>query len=160
MVTPKAPPVPLPANLWGDRWRFAALPAGDLVDAFRNRMIPILHIPDSHLPLSLGLASTLLIPGMVIDGGKQSMQLARWLQTAKPVSLNFMVGAPDGLILEAGERDRWILTTFEDAEVRSAGQTYEQRKQASKGLHFLLVQPDDSGMTYTGFWLLKSPEVG
>ncbi|NEQ67039.1 MAG: DUF1092 family protein, partial [Symploca sp. SIO2D2] len=24
------------------------------------------------------------------------------------------------------------------------------------GLHFLLVQPDDSGMTYTGFWLLQN----
>jgi hypothetical protein len=23
-------------------------------------------------------------------------------------------------------------------------------------LHFLLVQPDDSGMTYTGFWLLMA----
>jgi hypothetical protein len=23
-------------------------------------------------------------------------------------------------------------------------------------LHFLLVQPDTSGMTYTGFWLLKN----
>jgi hypothetical protein len=52
-------------------------------------------------------------------------------------------------------RDRWILNTFDDPDMRSAAQQYEQRKQASQGLHFLLVQPDDSGMTYTGFWLLR-----
>ncbi|HEY9750428.1 MAG TPA: Tab2 family RNA-binding protein, partial [Allocoleopsis sp.] len=51
--------------------------------------------------------------------------------------------------------DRWVLATFEDAEVRAAAQAYEQRKQAAQGLHFLLVQPDDSGMTYSGFWLLQ-----
>jgi hypothetical protein len=51
--------------------------------------------------------------------------------------------------------DRWILVTFEDAEVAQAAQVYEQRKQQSQGLHFLLVQPDDSGITYTGFWLLQ-----
>ncbi len=82
------------------------------------------------------------------------MRLARWLQTSRPVALNYVAGAPDGLILEAGLVDRWIVATFEDQEVASAAQLYEQRKQQSHGLHFLLVQPDDSGMTYSGFWLL------
>lgn len=151
----KLPPVPLPEKLWGDRWRFAALPAVDLMDAFSNRMIPILELPDALLPLKLGLASTVPIPGVVIDGGRQAMRLATWLQQSQPVSLGYIPGAPDGLILEAGLADRWILTTFEDAEVAAAGQAYEQRKQQSQGLHFLLVQPDDSGATYSGFWLLK-----
>jgi hypothetical protein len=150
------PPVPLPETLWGDRWRFAALSAADLADAFSDRPIPILDMPESLLPLHLGLASTTLIPGVVIDGGRQAMRLATWLQKAKPVSLSYISGAPDGLILAAGLVDRWILTTFEDAEVATAGQSFEQRKQLSLGLHFLLVQPDDSGMTYTGFWLLKT----
>lgn len=151
----KRPPVPLSEKLWGDRWRFAALPAADLVDAFRDRMIPILDMPVSLLPLNVGLASTMLIPGVVIDGGRQAMRLALWLQQAQPVSLSYIPGAPDGLVLEAGLVDRWILTTFEDAEVATAGKEFERRKQLSQGLHFLLVQPDDSGMTYSGFWLLK-----
>ncbi|MDE5086380.1 MAG: Tab2/Atab2 family RNA-binding protein, partial [Trichodesmium sp. St16_bin2-tuft] len=50
----------------------------------------------------------------------------------------------------------WVVATFSDQEVSGAGQVYEQRKQQSQGLHFLLVQPDDSGMTYSGFWLLES----
>jgi RNA-binding protein Tab2/Atab2 len=149
------PPVPLPENLWGDSWRFAALPAGDIEDAFKGRPIPILEMPELLLPLSLGLSSTVPVPGVIIDGGRQSMRLARWLQDAKPCALNYMAGAPDGLILEAGLVDRWVVATFEDDEVKEAAKIYEQRKQLSKGLHFLLVQPDDTGMTYTGFWLLN-----
>lgn len=152
----KPPPLPLPENLWGDRWRFAALPAGNIKEAFAERPIPMLQMPEFLLPINLGLASTVPVPGVVIDGGRQSMRLARWLQEARPVALNYIAGAPDGLVLEAGLVDRWIVATFEDKEVATAAQTYEQRKQLSQGLHFLLVQPDDSGMTYTGFWLLKA----
>jgi len=149
----KPPPVPLPENLWGDRWRFATLPAGNIVEAFRDRPIPILQMPESLFPLNLGLASTVPVPGVVIDGGRQSMTLARWLQGAQPVALNYIPGAPDGLILEAGLVDRWVVATFEDQEVAAAAKKYQQQSQ---GLHFLLVQPDDSGMTYTGFWLLQN----
>jgi hypothetical protein len=154
----KPPPLPLPENLWGEQWRFATLSAGSIEEAFAERPIPILQMPELLLPINLGLASTLPVPGVVIDGGRQSMQLARWLQDSEPVALNYMAGAPDGLVLEAGLADRWIVATFEDQEVTAAAQTYEQRKQATKGLHFLLVQPDDSGMTYSGFWLLRNED--
>lgn len=150
------PPQPIPDSLRGDLWRFAALPAGDVVDAFCDRLIPFLNLPDPLQPLNLGLASALPVPGVVIEGGRRSRQLAQWLQDAHPVSLNYIAGAPDGLILEAGDVDRWIINTFDDPEVRTAAQQYEQRKHASGGLHFLLVQPDDSGMTYTGVWLLRA----
>ncbi len=151
----KPPPVPIPEQLWGEKWRFATLPAGELIDAFIDRPIPILEMPELLFPVNLGLASTTPIPGIVIDGGRQSRRLALWLQDAKPVSIHYIPGTPDGLILEAGLIDRWVLVTFEDTEVASAGQVFEQRKQQSSGLHFLLVQPDDSGITYTGFWLLQ-----
>jgi hypothetical protein len=149
------PPLPLPENLWGEQWRFASLPAGDLIEAFTGRMIPILEIPDAYQPIRLGIASTTPIPGVVIDGGRQSMKLARWLQEVCPVEIRAMSGQPDGLILEAGLVDRWIVATFEDPEVAISAQEFEKRKHNSQGLHFLLVQPDDSGMTYSGFWLLN-----
>jgi RNA-binding protein Tab2/Atab2 len=151
----KPPPTPLPENLWGEQWRFATLPAGNIEEAFAGRPIPFLQMPKFLLPLHLGLASTLPVPGVVIDGGRQSLSIARWLQNVNPVALNYIAGAPDGLILEAGLADRWVVATFEDQEVAAAAKTYEQRKLASLGLHFLLVQPDNSGMTYTGFWLLQ-----
>lgn len=149
-----SPPLPLPENLWGDRWRFATLPAGNIGDII-DRPIPILAAPEFLLPLNLGLSSTLSIPGVVIDGGRQSMKLARWLEATRPYLLKYIPGDPDGLILEAGLVDRWVVATFTDKEVSGAAQVYEQRKQQSQGLHFLLVQPDDSGMTYSGFWLLQ-----
>ncbi len=158
----KLPPQPLPENLWGEGWRFASFPAGELVDYFCDRQIPIINIPEELLPLKLGIASSESVPGMVIYGGRKSLYLSRWLEEMQPVSLNYIpteIGASGGLILEAGLADRWIIATFEDREVAQAAQNYEQRKQASKGLHFLLVQPDDSGITYSGFWLLQAEEI-
>jgi hypothetical protein len=151
----KPPPIPLPDNLWGEKWQFATLPAGDIEAAFAERPIPILKMPAAFLPINLGLASTVAVPGVIIYGGRQSMRLARWLQDADPVSLNYIMGDPAGLILEAGLIDRWVVATFEDQDVKVAAQMYQNRQQQSSGLHFLLVQPDDSGMTYSGFWLLQ-----
>ena len=148
------PPNPMPEALLGEKWGFTAIAAADLQQFFTHAPIPIQSIPEALKPLQLGLPSTIPIPGVVIDGGRRSMPLALWLQDTSPVSLNYIPGAPDGLILEASLVDRWIVATFEDAAVSAAAQTFEQRKQQSKGLHFLLVRPDDSGITHTGIWLL------
>jgi RNA-binding protein Tab2/Atab2 len=151
----QSPPVPLPENLWGEQWRFGAIAAQDLVPVFSNRIIPVRDMPESLLPMSLNIPSTLSIPGVIIDGGKQAMILARWLERSRPYALHSSPGEPDGLILEAGLDERWVLTTYDDADVKVAAQAFRERQQAAKGLHFLLVQPDDSGMTYSGFWLLQ-----
>lgn len=154
----KPPPVPLPEQLLGERWRFATLLASDIEEGLAELPIPILEMPEFLLPLNLGIASTAAIPGVIIYGGRQSMRLARWLEESQPFALNYIAGTPDGLILEAGLIDRWVVATFEDKEVAAAGKMYEQRKQQTKGLHFLLVQPDDTGMTYSGFWLLRGED--
>jgi hypothetical protein len=148
------PPVPVPEAIWGDRWRFAALAAGDLDLLYGDRPIPICSTPDRLLPINLGLAATQPVPGVIIDGGRQSMRLARWIQSVRPALLSYVPGAPDGLILEAGLSDRWILSTVQDADVAAAARLFQQRQRAANGLHFLLVQPDDTGITYSGFWLL------
>lgn len=149
------PPLPLAEDLWGERWGFVTLAAGDFERTFPHEPIPIAQVPLDWLPSTLGLASTTPLPGVVIDGGRQAMALAQWVQSVAPAALRYMVGEPDGLILDAGLCDRWVMTTFSDATVAQAGQQFEQRKVASQGLHFLLVRPDDSGMTYTGLWLLR-----
>ncbi|MFB2923651.1 MULTISPECIES: Tab2/Atab2 family RNA-binding protein [Aerosakkonema] len=154
----KPPPIPLPERFWGERWRFATLNAGDIQERFSDRLVPIVEMPEFLLPINLGIASTVAVPGVVIDGGRRAMQIARWIQESKPVSLNYIPGAPNGLVLEAGLNDRWIVATFEDEEVSAAAQMYEARLLLSRGLHFLLMQPDDSGMTYSGFWLLQGED--
>ncbi|MGF1488386.1 MAG: Tab2/Atab2 family RNA-binding protein [Prochloraceae cyanobacterium] len=154
----KLPPQGLPENLWGDEWRFGTILAGDIIDFATDRPIPILDLPGSLDPMELGLASSVAIPGVVIYGGRRSMQLARWLAEEKPFFLNYIpteAGKSGGLILETGLSDRWVFATFEDEQFANAAQTYEDRKNNSQGLHFLIVQPDDSEVTHTGMWLLK-----
>jgi len=154
MASDRLPPRPLPEHLWGEEWQFATLQAGDLLEEFAELPIPIKSIPEFFQPLDLGLASNTPISGIIIYGGRQSMRLARWLQEQEPVALKYVSGELAGLVLEAGLANRWIVATFTDAEVMAAAQTYAQRQQLSQGWHFLLIQPDDSGVTYSGFWLL------
>ncbi len=149
------PPQPLPERLQGDRWRFAALPAGEIEAAFQNRPIPVIEMPEMRSPLRLGIKSTTPIPGVIIEGGRASMQLARWILSIRPFALHYIPGSPDGVILQAGLAERWVLATFEDEEIAIAARRFQRRQLKAQGLHFLLVQPDDSGMTYSGIWLLQ-----
>ncbi len=148
-------PVPIADYLMGEGWQFATVSTDEL-QRLAYEPIPIQSVPSKLMPIHLGLPSTIPIPGVVIDGGRQSMRLAQWLQSARPVMLQYIAGVPDGLLLEAGLVDRWIMATFEDEAVAAAARTFTERKIAAKGLHFLLVRPDDSGLTYTGLWLLQS----
>ncbi len=158
----KAPPQALPENLWGDQWQIATIAAGQIIDLFCDRPIPIKNIPEKLYPLNLNLASDIFIPGIIVYGGRQSMQLARWIEQQIPAFVNYIpteVGKSGGFILETGLRDRWVFNTFELAQAAIVAKNYEEKKQASGGLHFLLIQPDDSGMTTTAFWLLKESRI-
>ena len=148
-------PVPIADHLMGEGWQFAAISTDEL-QRLSYEPIPIQSVPAELMPIRLGLPSTLPIPGVVIDGGRQSIVLAQWLQSVNPVMLQYIGGIPDGLLLEAGLVERWIMATFEDEAVAIAARTFTERKIAANGLHFLLVRPDDSGLTYTGLWLLQS----
>jgi hypothetical protein len=154
----KAPPQALPENLWGDEWQIANIAAGQIIDLFSDRPIPISSIPQDFQPINLNLPSDIFIPGIVVYGGRKSMQLARWIEQQIPAFINYIpteVGKSGGFILETGLVDRWVFNTFESEQAEGIARKYEQNKQASKGLHFLLIQPDDSGMTTTAFWLLQ-----
>lgn len=152
-------PKPVPEDLWGEQWRFGSLSAQDFQTSLLHEPIPIQSVLEEWLPLPMGIASNMPIPGVIVDAGRRSMALAEWLQAQKPATLTYMAGPPDGVILEAGLVDRWVLVTFEDEQVRSAARTFVARQQKAQGLHFLLVRPDDSGMTFTGLWLLRSRPI-
>ena len=148
-------PVPIAESLWGEQWRFGSLSTQDFQSSLIHEPIPIQSIPQDWLPLRAGLASDSAIPGMIIDAGRQAMALSQWLQEQQPAALVYIPGAPDGVILEAGLVERWVLATFEDEQVKIAARNFSERQKQAKGLHFLLVRPDDSGMTFTGLWLLR-----
>ncbi len=149
------PPLPLPERLWGERWGFTALTAAEFERTLPHEPIPIRGLPEDWLPSRWGLASSALLPGVVIDGGNRALALCRWIEAAEPAWLRYQSGDLGGLLLEAGLSDRWVVATFSDPQVGMEGQRFEQRKRLTQGLHFLLVRPDDSGMTYTGLWLLR-----
>ncbi|MEB3248035.1 MAG: Tab2/Atab2 family RNA-binding protein [Merismopediaceae bacterium] len=152
------PPQPLPESLWGEQWRFAALPASDLMTVFQDYPIPYLDFPEDLWPVNRGIASDRLIPGVIIYAGRQARYLGQWLASIGPVSLHYQaldLNEAGGLVLEAGLSDRWIMATFNDGEMATNAQTFMNRQMEAQGLHFLLVQPDDSGMTTTGVWLLQ-----
>lgn len=154
----KPPPQALPENLWGDEWQIANIAAGQIIDLFSDRPIPISSIPQQLYPVNLNLSSDIFIPGIVVYGGRKSMQLARWVEQQNPAWINYIpteVGKSGGFILETGLVDRWVFNTFESQPAAEIAKKYKQNKQASKGLHFLLIQPDNSGMTTTAFWLLQ-----
>ena len=150
------PPLPIPDYLVGDKWQFVTLTAGQLVADFADRPIPIVSMPDYLLPPHWGLGANVAIPGVIIYGGRQSMRLAQWVDATNPVSLNYLGDDPGGLVLDAGLADRWVMLTFNDREVSQAAKLFEARKRLVHGLHFLLVTPDDSGVTNSGIWLLQS----
>lgn len=152
----KSVPQPIPEDLLGERWRFATIVAGDLV-RFSTLPIPIKQLPSKFEPYQLGIASDTPIPGVVIYGGKKSLKLAQWLAAQQPQSLDYVptqTDAAGGLMLQSTGGERWIIATFLDSQVAGAGSKYQQQKQASR-LHFLLVQPDDSDITYSGLWLFS-----
>ena len=154
----KPPPQALPENLWGDEWQIANIAAGQIVELFSDRPIPISKIPEELYPINLNLTSDIFIPGIVVYGGRKSMQLARWIEQQNPAFINYVpteIGKSGGFILETGLVDRWVFNTFESEPAAEIAKKYNQRQQASQGLHFLLLQPDDSGMTTTAFWLLR-----
>ena len=155
----KPPPQALPENLWGDEWQIANIAAGQIVELFSDRPIPIRSIPEEFYPINLNLPSDIFIPGIVVYGGRKSMQLARWIEGQIPAFINYIpteVGKSGGFILETGLVDRWVFNTFESERAAEIARNYEQKKRATQGIHFLLIQPDDSGMTTTAFWLLKA----
>jgi RNA-binding protein Tab2/Atab2 len=150
-----SPPQPLPEHLWGDLWQFVSLSAEALELRLWERPIPIREASSLALPSQQNLGATVPIPGILINAGRQAMALSRWLAERKPTQIAAVTLELGAIILTTAQKERWILATYQDETVRDAGKTFESRKAQSNGIHFLLIQPDDSGVTHTGLWILK-----
>jgi hypothetical protein len=107
------------------------------------------------LPSEHNLPSATPIPGVLIEARRQSMRLVRWLAQHSPTHIQAINRELGALISTTVDREQWILATYQDEAVRAAGQLFEARKVQSSGIHFLLIQPDDTGTTYSGLWILR-----
>ncbi len=144
----RAVPAPIPEEVLPERWGFSAMPAADLPEL---QQLPIEYL---EAPVLEGLSAP--VPGVFLFSSR-GRSLARWLALQVPVSLQFTQAELDGLVLEAGLDERWIVATFEDADMRERGRQFNQRLLAGSGLHFLAVQPAEGSPTIHGFWLLQTP---
>jgi RNA-binding protein Tab2/Atab2 len=149
-----AVPQPMPEDLWGDRWQFVRLTAEDLEFRLLERSIPIREVSPSARPSEQAISPDALIPGVMIEAGKQSMRLARWVATQQPLSLE-AVNRELGALMLSTQSDRWIMATYQDEAVKEASENFEALKLTSSGIHFLLIQPDDTGITHSGLWILR-----
>ncbi|NJN24153.1 MAG: DUF1092 family protein [Acaryochloridaceae cyanobacterium RL_2_7] len=147
------PPQPLPSQLWGENWKFVTLSAEELEQGLLQRPIPIQGV--STVPSQLNIPPQDPIPGVMIEAGRRSLKLSQWIQDQQPLSLASVLAELNGLILNTGSEQRWILMTYQDQEMVQAAQKFEERKLMTQGLHFLLIQPDDSGVTHSGLWILQ-----
>lgn len=149
-----AVPQPMPEDLWGDRWQFVRLTAEDLEFRLLERPIPIREVSSFSRPSEQKIAPNALIPGVMIEAGQQSMRLARWVATQQPVSLE-AINRELGALMLRTQSDRWIMATYQDEAVKEASENFEALKLTSSGIHFLLIQPDDTGTTHSGLWILR-----
>jgi hypothetical protein len=83
------------------------------------------------------------------------MPLSAWMSGAEPAALQVQRETKPGLILEAGQLDRYSLVRFTTDKTRQEGEGFAARKQESQGLHFLAIQTDLQAQAFAGFWLLK-----
>ncbi|BAC92228.1 Tab2 family RNA-binding protein [Gloeobacter violaceus] len=146
----KAVPAPIPDARLPDRWGFSALPGAELGQL---RQLPIAYL---EVPLLAGIDAP--VPGVFLFS-RRDRDLASWLAAREPVSLQYTRAEIDGLILEAGLDERWILATFDDPGMRERGRQFAERLAGSRGLHFLAVQPAEGSPQIAGFWLLQTPNA-
>ena len=145
---------PMPENLWGNAWRFIEIAAEDLEHQLLISPIPYRKVSPSALPSQQDIPLREFIPGIVIEAGKQSTQLALWIKKHQPISFEVLKRDRGGLVLNT-LNGRWLMPTYQDKAVQEALKNFEALKPKSSGIHFLLVRQDSSGQIPSGLWILK-----
>jgi hypothetical protein len=147
-------PVAVPEALLSERWGFSALPAAEL-SLLRQVSISYGEIPFWKEDWQ-DWPSAAVIPGLFLIR-EEVKPLARWLEEKGPVALSYVEAESSAILLETDTEERWILATFEDAEMKASARQFIERMGKFQGLHFIAVQPSEEDEAITGFWLLQSP---
>ncbi len=147
-------PVAFPEELLPERWGFSALPAAEL-SLLRQVSISYGDIPFWKEDWRDWPAAA-VIPGLFLIR-EEVKPLARWLEDKGPVSLSYVEAESSAILLETDTEERWILATFEDAEMKASARQFIERMDQFQGLHFIAVQTSEEDEAITGFWLLQSP---
>ncbi len=145
---------PIPENLWGNSWHFTEVRAEELEHQLLVSPIPCRKVSSSALPSQQDIPLRDFVPGIVIEAGKQSTQLALWIKNHQPTSFEVLKKDRGALVLNT-LNGRWLMPTYQDRAVQEASKAFEAHKLKCNGIHFLLVQQDSSGQSMSGLWILK-----
>ena len=99
---------------------------------------------------------TQAVPGLLI-ASTRAVAIAAWMGGVEPSSLT--IDPEQGLILEAGQTDRYLMARLADDKLQAEGEGFQARKQQMGGIHFLALQTDLNEQSFAGFWLLKDLEL-
>ena len=155
MAGPLAPPpapvttpaVPLPEEVQGDAWSWAALPAQMLRDAgdWPMGFSGLLPLPD-------GLDDEQTVPGLRLFSSSRALAMAGWLGGLEPVRL-LVEGRQ--LVLEAGQDDRWLVSDLDAQAAEAITAALADSKQVGKGLQFIAIQASPEEQSFAGFWMMR-----
>ena len=155
MAGPLAPPpapvttpaVPLPEEVQGDAWSWAALPAQMLRDAgdWPMGFSGLLPLPD-------GLDDEQTVPGLRLFSSSRALAMAGWLGGLEPVRL-LVEGRQ--LVLEAGQDDRWLVSDLDAQAAEAITAALADSKQTGKGLQFIAIQASPDEQAFAGFWMMR-----
>ena len=155
MAGPLAPPpapvttpaVPLPEEVQGDAWSWAALPAQLLREASDWPMgfSGLLPVPD-------GVDDGQTVPGLRLFSSSRALAMAGWLGGLEPVRL-LVEGRQ--LVLEAGQDDRWLVSDLDAQAAEAITAALAESKQIGKGLQFIAIQASPEEQAFAGFWMMR-----
>ena len=155
MAGPLAPPpapvttpaVPLPEEVQGDAWSWAALPAQMLREAgdWPMGFSGLLPLPD-------GLDDEQTVPGLRLFSSSRALAMAGWLGGLEPVRL-LVEGRQ--LVLEAGQDDRWLVSDLDAQAAEAITAALADSKQVGKGLQFIAIQASPEEQSFAGFWMMR-----
>jgi len=139
--------VPLPEEVQGDAWSWAALPASLLLEASEWPMSfsGLLPVPD-------GIDPEASVPGLRLFSQSRSLAMAGWLGGLEPVR---MIVEDRQLVLEAGQDDRWLVSDLEPGVAAEIAEALATSQQQVRGLQFIAIQSSPEEQTFGGFWMLR-----
>ena len=141
------PAVPLPEEVQGDAWSWAALPAQLLREASDWPM----GFSDL-LPLPEGVDDNQPVPGLRLFSSSRALAMAGWLGGLEPVRL-LVEGRQ--LVLEAGQDDRWLVSDLDDRAAQAITAALAESKEIGKGLQFIAIQTSPDEQSFAGFWMMR-----
>ncbi|MDJ1176013.1 Tab2/Atab2 family RNA-binding protein [Roseofilum capinflatum] len=146
---------PLPDAILGQKWALVSLEA----QAFAE--MPEWDIAfEESFPLSpFGLSETTPIPGIILFSSRAT-PMAGWMSGLELACLKVMENREDRtkkprLLLETGVNDSWVLANLNTPQLLKEGESFEQAKQKSQGIHFIAIQSNPDSESFAGFWLMQ-----